>query len=146
MVLSTRDKGNFALARAVSYFGERSYYLFAPIGHNAGYIDLIVSEDAISLQRVQCKFTATQHSAMRQRYPEKDPVWQVNMQQSGRRRKGEPVRSETVYDTQSFDLLFVSTPGGDYLIQWKKFCEEEGQISTTLILGKKVEKYRISKM
>jgi hypothetical protein len=140
--LSTKHKGNIALARALSYFGEKGYYLFLPVGDNGGAIDLAISEDGISLQRVQCKYTQKRHNSMMKRYPD-SPVWEVGLRQTGRSvTENGKITAELRYDEASFDLLFVATPGGDYLIEWKAFCQELGHIPTSLQLGKNAEKYR----
>jgi hypothetical protein len=143
MNLSSKHKGNIALARALSYFGEKGYYLFLPVGDNGGAIDLAVSEDGINLQRVQCKYSARRHTSMLARYPDQ-PIWTVSLQQTGRQVKNGRIIGETVYDVSSFDWLFVSTPSGDYLIDWKLFYQEVGRTPTTIVLGgKKTEKYRL---
>ena len=143
MILTTKHKGNIALARALSYFGEKGYYLFLPVGDNGGAIDLAVSEDGMSLKRVQCKYTQLRHHSMLKRYPN-DPVWQVNLYQTGRRERDGHVIGELIYEENSFDWLFIATPGGDYLIDWKSYCQELGKVPGTIRLGKYAEKYRIT--
>jgi hypothetical protein len=77
------------------------------------------------------------------RYPDQ-PIWTVSLQQTGRKVKDGHFVGETVYDENSFDWLFVSTPSGDYLIDWKVFSQEVGRTPTTIVLGgKKTEKYRL---
>lgn len=143
MDLSTKHKGNVALARALSYFGGKGYYLFLPVGDNGGAIDLAISEDGISLQRLQCKYTQKRHNSMMKRYPH-SPVWEVGLRQTGRNlTESGKITAELRYNETSFDFLFVATPGGDYLIEWKPFCQELGHIPTSLQLGKNAEKYRI---
>ena len=142
MNLTSKHKGNIALARALSYFGQKGYYLFLPVGDNGGAIDLAVSEDGINLQRVQCKYTSRRHDSMMKRYPD-DPVWLVGLHQTGRQRENGHLVTEIVYNENSFDYLFVSTPEGDYLIEWKTFCQERAEAPAILRLGKKAEKYRV---
>ena len=80
---------------------------------------------------------------MMKRYPD-HPVWQVTLQQTGRRENNGRVIGEVLYDENSFDWLFVVTPGGDYLIEWKNLCQELVRIPNHLVLGKNMDKYRIS--
>ena len=142
MNLSSKHKGNIALAHALSYFGGRGYYLFLPVGDNGGAIDLAISQDGTSLQRVQCKYTEQRHTSMMKRYPDR-PVWVVGMRTVIRRSEGGRLVTELVYDGNSFDLLFAATPGGDYLIDWKMICQELGHVPSNIQLGKNAEKYRI---
>jgi hypothetical protein len=48
--------------------------------------------------------------------------------------------SELTYDENSFDLLFVTTPTGDYLIEWKALCQERGKVPSNIVLGQQMEK------
>ncbi len=143
MNFTSKHKGNIALAHALSYFSEKGYYLFLPVGDNGGSIDLAVSEDGANLQRVQCKYTAARHDSMLKRYPDR-PVWEVGLRQVGRHQKDGHLMAEKIYDENSFDLLFVSTPEGDYLIEWETFCQELGHIPNVIRLGKNAEKYRVT--
>jgi hypothetical protein len=143
MELTSKHKGNIALARAISYFGGKGYYLFLPIGDNGGAIDLAVSEDGTNLYRVQCKYTQIRHNSMMKRYPD-SLVWRINLQQPGRRRVDGRIITEMAYDEHSFDWLFVSTPSGDYLMEWRVLCQELGYAPRELTFGKNAEKYRIS--
>ncbi len=141
MDLSSKHRGNIALAHALSYFGEKGYYLFLPVGDNGGAIDLAISEDGSRLQRVQCKYTQKRHPGMAQRYPDRT-VWQVGMQQVGRGPGNTSISSN--YHEDDFDLLFIATPTGDYLIDWKALCQELGHVPWNIVLGGKAEKYRVS--
>ena len=143
MNLTTKHKGNIALAHALAYFGEKGYYIFLPVGDNGGAIDLAISADGTSLQRVQCKYTQIRHNSMKERYPD-SPVWLVGLRHTGRTvAESGSFTSELKYDENSFDWLFVATPGGDYLIEWKPFCQKLGRVPISLQLGKNAEKYRI---
>ena len=142
MILTSKHKGNIALAHALAYFCEKGYYLFLPVGDNGGSVDIVISEDGTHMQRVQCKYTTARHASMQARYPDK-PVWQVQLRQTGRREKDGHMVTEAVYDENSFDWLFISAPSGDYLIQWKQLCQELGRIPNSLQLGKNAEKYRV---
>ena len=143
MSLNTKQKGNIALAHALAYFGEKGYYLFLPVGDNGRSIDLAISEDGMNLQRVQCKYTQQRHTEMLRKSPD-HPVWEVSLRQTGRH-TGESGRvlAELIYDETSFDILFISTPEGDYLIDWRILCQELGRVPSVLRLGKRAEKYRL---
>jgi hypothetical protein len=141
MMLTSKHRGNIALAHALSYFGEKGYYLFLPVGDNGGAIDLAVSEDGTRLQRVQCKYTQKRHPEMTKRYPDRI-VWQVGLQQVGRGPANAVIGSN--YHEEDFDLLFIATPTGDYLIDWKVYCQELGHVPSNMVLGGKAEKYRVS--
>lgn len=143
MNLTSKHKGNIALAQALAYFGERGYYLFLPVGDNGGAIDLAVSEDGTHLQRVQCKYTTKRHDSMMKRYPDR-MVWSLSLRQVGRKVENGRLISEKVYNETSFDLLFVATPGGNYLIDWKNLCQELGRVPADINLGKNAEKYRVN--
>src|SRR5215471_13949446 len=95
MNLSTKHKGNIALAQALSYFGKRGYYLFLPVGDNGGAIDLAISEDGTNLLRVQCKYTARQHTTMKI-YPG-NPIWVVGLQTASRRLGDGRLKNELIY-------------------------------------------------
>ena len=143
MNLTTKHRGNIALAHALSYFGEKGYYLFLPVGDNGGAIDLAISGDGTSLYRVQCKYTTARHTSMMKKCPDQ-PVWRIGLKQTGRRQENGRMVTEAVYDEHSFDWLFVSTPTGDYLIDWKALCQELGRVPYDLTFGKNADKYRIS--
>jgi PD-(D/E)XK endonuclease len=143
MNLTSKHKGNVALAQALSYFGKRGYYLFLPVGDNGGDIDLVISGDGTNLQRVQCKYTSRPHNSTMRRYPDRS-LWVVEMRQTRRREKDGHVYAELNYNENSFDLLFVVTPTGDYLVDWKSICQERGKAPSNIILGQQMEKYRVS--
>jgi hypothetical protein len=127
----------------VSYFGEKGYYLFLPFGDNEGAIDLALSEDGFNRYCMQSKFTIPRHKSMQERYPDR-PVWVAGLYQAGRSLADGHVNIDKMYDENSFDWLFVATPGGDYLFEWKQSCHELGRASVMLQLAKHAEKYRIS--
>jgi hypothetical protein len=140
MNLTTKHRGNIALAQALSYFGSKGYYLFLPVGDNGGAIDLAVSEDGISLKRVQCKYTQLRHPEMAKKHPDRN-IWQVGLQSIGRGVKG--IVTRELYTEDSFDYLFITTPQESYLIEWKPFCQALGYVPRSIILGSKMEKYRV---
>jgi hypothetical protein len=81
---------------------------------------------------------------MMKRYPD-SPVWNVEMRHTGRKMaESGGCMSELTYDENSFDLLFVTTPTGDYLIEWKALCQERGKVPSNIVLGQQMEKYRVA--
>jgi len=138
-----KAKGNIAVAKAIYYFSLRNYYVFSPIGDDGGTVDLIVSLDGFTLHRVQCKYSQKLQTSMHKRYPD-SPVYQVDLRQV----MGQPtVEGKRVsimkYTDTSFDLLFVTTPTGDYLFNWQELCLTRGKPPTGILIGKKMLKYKI---
>ena len=128
--MNTRHKGNIAVAHAIAYFSTNGYSVFLPVGDAGGAIDLIVSPDNVEVKRVQCKYTARRHYASAKRYPDNAAIWDVNI-------------AQVAYTAQSFDLLFVSTPDGNYLVNWEDFCTERGKIPMSVLFGEKMSKWKI---
>ncbi len=126
MNLTSKHKGNIAVARALSYFTSKGYYLFLPVGDNGGPIDMAISEDGTHLQRVQCKYTQTYAKANKSAY-------QVVL----------PHRNTQQYTEQSFDLLYVATPTGDYLIPWAQYCQKRGGVPVIIAFYATMDSYRI---
>ncbi len=137
-----RGQGNVAVARAIAYFAILGHYVFLPIGDNGGAIDLIASPDGMNVRRVQCKWTGHLHTALLARDPQ-SRVWEVNLRQFKGRRQSSTI---LFYTADSFDLLFVSTPDGDYLIPWDKLCAERGNVPSTIQLGKKMSQYKLGQV
>ena len=142
MNLSTKHVGNISLAHAISYFADSGYYIFLPVGDNGGAIDLAVSQDGLNLLRVQCKYTSRRHTSMMKRYPD-SPVWDVSLRSTGRLKEEGRYVTDATYTKDSFDILFVSTPSGDYLIRWPEYCEEQGKTPDRILLGKNNEKFKL---
>jgi hypothetical protein len=132
--MNSKQHGNIALARAVAHFSATGYSIFLPVGDNGGAIDLIVSPDGTTLQRIQCKYTEYRHTSMKAKYPDR-MIYQVNLR---------PIKTQahridssliTPYTADAFDWLYVSTPHGDFLIDWPALCKERGQPPGFLVLG-----------
>ena len=140
--MNTKQRGNVALARAIAHFSALGYYIFLPVGDNGGAIDIIVSQDGSALQRVRCKFTEYRHTAMQARYPDR-MIYQVLLRPIRKRAHRSDFSLTTPYAPDAFDWLFVSTPHGDYLIDWPALCKERGQPPTALILGQRFDPLRI---
>jgi hypothetical protein len=139
--MNTKQQGNLALARSIAHFSANEYSIFLPIGDSAGAIDIVVSPDGIHLLRVQCKYTEHLHSEMSKRHPER-MMYEVNLRQVKERVDRLGIR-QPVYEKDAFDLLFISTPQDDYLINWTELCDERGKVPSGLILGKKTDQYKI---
>ena len=138
--MNTKHKGNIAVAQAISYFSKNGFFVFIPIGDNGGSIDLIVSRDGTTIQRVQCKYTEKKHYASAQRDPNSE-VWEVDLRQVKTRPRH---KSEIVYSRDSFDLLWITTPTGNYLIDWPSFIDEHNGVAPySLRLGKKLQHVKV---
>ena len=125
--MNTRHKGNIAVANAIGYFSENGCSVFLPVGDSGGAIDLVVSYDGLTVKRVQCKYTTRFHEETAKRYPD-SLIWKVHITR----------QNQVIYDENSFDLLFVTTPDGNYLINWKEYVVEKGKISSVILIGKKL--------
>lgn len=138
--MNTRHKGNVAVAHAIAHFSSLGYSVFLPIGDAGGAIDLVVSPDGEKILRVQCKYTAHKHHAYSLRYPD-SPIWTVHMMRPTA--KGE--KHKATYTTASFDLIFVATPDGNYLIDWKEHCASTGkaQAPNQLLIGKRMAQWKL---
>ena len=138
--MNTKHKGNIAVANAISHFSRSGHFVFLPIGDNGGEIDIIISPDGTEIQRVQCKYTSRKHNASLKRDPE-SRIWEVDLRKVKHRPRR---RSEIVYTRDSFDFLFITTPDGDYLIDWPQFCDLKGGVAPyTLRLGKRAAHYKL---
>lgn len=120
---TSKAKGNIGLANAIAYFARKQYFIFLPIGDNGGAIDLVVSKDGSQVQRVQCKYTTVLHKSTRNVYV--------------------LTRLNTYYGKESFDLLYVVTPKGDYLIDWIAYCAAHSAIPRNLKLWSSFHSYRV---
>jgi len=135
--MNTRSKSNIGLARAISYFSSHGYFIFLPMGDQGSPIDLAVSLDGTNLQRVQCKYTNAKHSASLMRRG--IVVWEANLRVAKSRDNKIVI---TKYTADSFDLLFIATPQGDYLIDWPLHVKQLGKIPSTIIFGANMDGYK----
>ena len=136
--MNSAKKGNIAISNALFYFTRENYSIFIPLNTNdSGAIDLVVSKDGIKLQKVQCKFTERLHPAMKAKYPDRH-VYEVFLH-----RANTPHRHRNEYMSDSFDLLFVSTPQGSYLFDWHYLCSSRSKPPTTLQIGKKLSIFQV---
>jgi len=136
--MNSKEKSNVALARAIVHFTEEGYHIFLPLGDQGGPVDLVVSVDGVHLRRVQCKFTAAKHHASYHRRGV--IVWKATCSlYSGRTSN---VRKR--YEIHDFDLLFVATPDGNYLIDWVEYVATVSPIPYDIILGSSLDRYKLA--
>ena len=137
--MNTKRLGNIGLARALSYFSAEGCGIFLPVGDAGGAIDLIVTPDGSSLLRVQCKFTSRFHTAMGERYPDA-LVYEADLRtvETRDQRTSGPVMH---YTEHSFDILFVSTPNGDFAYDWPALCTHHKRAPSRVTTGKRNQSF-----
>ena len=57
-------------------------------------------------------------------------------------RSGRNTANMVSYTRTSFDLLFVSTPDGDYLLEWADLCKKG--VPTTIRIGKRLSNAKVA--
>ncbi len=130
--MNTKARGNIAVGHAAAYFTGLGYAVFVPFG-DARAIDLIVSEDCITLHRVQCKYTSYR----------KGKSWRVSLKQVVSRPR---TSAKMAYTLKSFDFLFVTTPECDFLFDWPSFYNEHvgtPHLYDFHLASEKYDKYKI---
>lgn len=126
--MHTKDKGNIALSNSIAWFCANGYSVFLPVGDNGGCVDLVVIPKLGLPRRVQCKYTSKAHKNGRS--------WVVDLRAS----VGRSYPQSTLYALDSFDVLFVSTPTGNYMVEWAEWCSHLGSVPTQLGLNKHTPK------
>ena len=127
--MNTKGRGNIALGRAIAHFTGAGYFAFAPIGDNSGSIDLVISPDGVKLYRVQCKYTVHVHTSILNKTGK--IVYQAGLRSYTRdNEKGRATNTKT-YTESDFDILFVSAPDRDWLIDWAKLCRSANPFRQT---------------
>lgn len=123
--MKSKEKGDLAVAKAISYFVEQGYEVLLPIGDKKKY-DLVTEKDGV-LKRVQCKFTTHR--------PEGSYVVPLRVMGGNR-----SYYSANSYKTGDFDVLFALTGDGDvYVIP----SEITNKLKNSLTLGNKCDKYKM---
>jgi hypothetical protein len=118
--LNSKTRGNVALGRAVAHFSRQGHFVFVPFGDNSGKIDLVISPDGVTMYRVQCKHASHVHTNILKKTGK--TVYQLGLRgYIWNNEKGTGTRKR-VYDKSSFDILFVSTPERDWLLDWPAIC------------------------
>lgn len=141
--MNTKGKGNLGVASAISHFITLGYSVFLPISDDGGAIDLVVSDDRVKMLRVQCKYTTyRRQSANDSRYY---PVYEVTCQKLVQHhRLHRTAKTTFTYDETSFDLMYVLTPGGAFVIPWREFHGEREIPLKKLRISSAMEQYRVS--
>ena len=145
--MNSKQKGNIAVGQALSYFTKEGYYIFLPVSDNGGTIDLIVSKNGKYLQRVQCKYTERRHRSMLLKYPERE-IYDFRLTRLKEHYKiGKKHYFGKSYQSNDFDLLFLSCPKGSYMIDWESYCKNHHKQykhpPLTIAAGKTLEKYKV---
>lgn len=125
--MNSKQKGDRALAKAISYFMEQGCEVLLPIGDKRPY-DLVAEMSDGSLKKVQCKFTS---------HKNKNGFFAVPLRvMGGNRSSGSNSKK---YAKEDFDILFALTSDGDiYVIPFA-----EVNATSELSLGKLCEQWMI---
>lgn len=121
--MSTKEKGDLAVAKAIAYFVEQGCEILLPIGDKKKY-DLVIDFNN-KLLKVQCKYTSAK---------KRSGNYEVQLRVCG----GNSGRVIYRYEETDFDFLFVYTEGKKmYLIPSNELT------SSTITVGKKRSKYEV---
>jgi hypothetical protein len=124
--MKTKEKGDIALSKAISYFVEIGYEVLLPLGDRRPY-DLVVEYPDGILKKVQCKFTSCKSSYGKYVIPLRV--------MGGNRSRNDAVK----YQKKDFDILFVYTETKDiYVIP---FCEIKS--TSSININKSLDKWKI---
>jgi hypothetical protein len=105
--MKTKEKGDLAVGKAISFFISKGYEVCLPIGDKRDY-DLIVEKNG-HLQKVQVKFAGLYT---------RGNVCKVGLRITG---GNQSFTHSKKYKDTSFDLLFIYTEKGEqYLVPWKE--------------------------
>ena len=125
--MNSKQKGDLALAKAISYYMEQECEVLLPIGDKRPY-DLVVEMKDGSLKKVQCKFTS---------HKNKNGFYAVPLRVMGGNRSSG--NNSKKYSKEDFDILFALTAGGEtYVIPFA-----EVNATSELSLGKLCENWVI---
>jgi len=97
--MKTKQKGDIAVAKAVSYFIEKNEEVLFPFGDKQPY-DLVIERNKKFL-KVQCKYTS---------HKSKYGIYLVPLRVMGGNRSRNASKK---YERNDFDLLFVYAENGD---------------------------------
>jgi len=97
---SNKQKGNFAVASAISHFVSMGYTVSIPLADTAKY-DLVIEQAGI-FQAVQCKYAG---------YERSKNIFAVPLYVSGGNRSAGNRRIK--YQVKDFDILFVACANGN---------------------------------
>ncbi|MDQ3748012.1 MAG: group I intron-associated PD-(D/E)XK endonuclease [Acidobacteriota bacterium] len=141
--MNNKQNGNIAMAKAIHYFLSEGFNVFLPLGDCGGDIDFIITKNGVEMFRVQCKSTYNRHTSMSLKRPDLF-IYEVSMLLC-KTREDKRTSPKRYYTSESFDFVYVVTPHNDYLIDWKEVCANRANPPSTLILGSKLDKYRLFK-
>ena len=96
---SNKQKGNFAVASAISHFVAQGFTGSIPLADTAKY-DLVIERNGV-FQAVQCKYAGQEKRAQ---------IFSVPLYVSGGNRSAGNRRIQ--YDSKDFDLLYVHCASG----------------------------------
>lgn len=126
MCLSSKEKGDIAMGKAISHYLSNKNEVCLPIGDKKKY-DLIV-DDQGNLLRIQCKYTSVK---------DKYGKYQVPLRVMG---GNQSYKTATRYKEGDFDLLFVCTKDMDiYEIPYDAIKS----VKTTVSLGSRYQSYKL---
>ena len=103
--MNTKEKGDVAVGLAIAHFVSEGKEVLLPIGDKQKY-DLVI-EDNGKFFKIQCKYTSYNAKGKRSYVA---PLYVGGGNKSSNR--------HLHYKTGDFDLFFVATPDGSYLIPW----------------------------
>lgn len=121
--MSTKEKGDLAVAKAIAYFVEQGCEVLLPIGDKKKY-DLVIDYEG-QLLKVQCKYSSAKR---------RNGSFEVQLRVCG----GNSGRVIYRYEKTDFDFLFVHTEDKkSYLIPSNELT------NSTITVGKKRSKYEV---
>ena len=125
--MNSKEKGDLALAKAISYFIESGHEVLLPIGDKRPY-DLVIENEDGTLQKVQSKYTS--HKTKYGKY-----VVPLRVM-GGNRSSGNNAKK---YNKKDFDILFAYTAEGTkYIIPFSQI-----EATGTINLGKEMDIYKV---
>lgn len=104
--MNSKDKGDLAKIRCMSYHIEKQHEVSLPVGDRRPY-DLIVDDG--KLIRVQCKYTTQKHRDSNGVVVDDDPRRTVHLRVMG---GNQSYYSAKKYKKGDFDVLFAMTDNG----------------------------------
>ena len=124
--MKSKEKGDIAVAKAISYYMQTGYEVLLPIGDKRPY-DLVFEDTQGILIKVQCKYTS---------HKSEYGIYQVPLRVMGGNRSYNTAKS---YDKKDFDILFVYTSDRSmYAIPFKDITAKN-----SISLGELYLKYKI---
>jgi hypothetical protein len=106
-MITSKRKGNRALASAISYYSLLDYPIALPLGDTEKY-DMIIEENK-KLLKVQCKYTGSLNKKATKNISFNIPLYVCG----GNRSSG---NNKILYENGDFDILYVLTTSGDRYI------------------------------